>query len=78
VYAYLKSTLSVLPARRQSITAAASYELPRRFQANGAEAIAVAAHPGGANTNLQDEIGERWYAVPPSDSLPLEGWQHIM
>jgi hypothetical protein len=60
--AHLKSTLSVLPARRQSITPAASYELQRRFEANGAEAIAVAAHPGGANTNLQDEIGERWYA----------------
>jgi hypothetical protein len=47
------------------ITAAASYdELQRRFEANGAEAIAVAAHPGDANTNLQDEIGERWYAKP--------------
>ena len=43
MYAYLKSTLSVVPARRQSITAAASYELQRRFEANGAEAIAVAA-----------------------------------
>lgn len=45
-----------------------TYELQRRFEANGAEAIAVAAHPGAANTNLQDEIGERWFVKP---LLPL-------
>jgi len=66
VNAHLKSTLSVLPARRQSITAAASYELQRRFEANGAEAIAVVAHPSGANTNLQDEIGEMVRQTPCS------------
>jgi NAD(P)-dependent dehydrogenase (short-subunit alcohol dehydrogenase family) len=46
-------------------------ELQRRFEAHGAEAIAVAAHPGGANTNLQDEIAERWYVKP---FVPLMRW----
>jgi NAD(P)-dependent dehydrogenase (short-subunit alcohol dehydrogenase family) len=32
-----------------------SYELQRRFEAAGAEAIAVAAHPGWTATNLQAE-----------------------
>jgi NAD(P)-dependent dehydrogenase (short-subunit alcohol dehydrogenase family) len=41
-----------------------TYELQRRFEAAGADAMATAAHPGGANTNLQDEIGERWYVRP--------------
>jgi NAD(P)-dependent dehydrogenase (short-subunit alcohol dehydrogenase family) len=41
-----------------------TYELQRRFEAAGADAMATAAHPGGANTNLQDEIGERWYIRP--------------
>lgn len=41
-----------------------TYELQRRFQAAHANAIAVAAHPGGTNTNLQDEVGERWYVKP--------------
>jgi NAD(P)-dependent dehydrogenase (short-subunit alcohol dehydrogenase family) len=41
-----------------------TYELQRRFEAVGAEAMATAAHPGGTNTNLQDEIGERWYVKP--------------
>ena len=38
-----------------------TYELQRRFEAAGVDAEALAAHPGGSNTNLQDEISERWY-----------------
>jgi NAD(P)-dependent dehydrogenase (short-subunit alcohol dehydrogenase family) len=38
-----------------------TYELQRRFEAAGVDAEALAAHPGGANTNLQDEISEHWY-----------------
>jgi NAD(P)-dependent dehydrogenase (short-subunit alcohol dehydrogenase family) len=41
-----------------------TYELQRRFEAVGAEAIVTAAHPGGTNTNLQDEVGSRWYVKP--------------
>ncbi len=41
-----------------------TYELQRRFEAAGADAMAVAAHPGSTNTNLQDEIGSRWYIRP--------------
>ena len=38
-----------------------TYALQRRFEAVRSKAIAVAAHPGGTNTNLQDEIYEHWY-----------------
>jgi NAD(P)-dependent dehydrogenase (short-subunit alcohol dehydrogenase family) len=41
-----------------------TYELQRRLETVGADAIAVAAHPGSTNTNLQDEIGARWYVKP--------------
>ena len=41
-----------------------TYELQRRFEATGVDAEALAAHPGGSNTNLQDEISERWYIKP--------------
>jgi NAD(P)-dependent dehydrogenase (short-subunit alcohol dehydrogenase family) len=41
-----------------------TYELQRRFEAAGVDAKALAAHPGGSNTNLQDEISERWYIKP--------------
>jgi NAD(P)-dependent dehydrogenase (short-subunit alcohol dehydrogenase family) len=41
-----------------------TYELQRRFEAAGVDAAALAAHPGGTNTNLQDEIGEHWYIKP--------------
>ena len=41
-----------------------TYELQRRFEAAGVDAEALAAHPGGSNTNLQDEISERWYIKP--------------
>jgi hypothetical protein len=40
------------------------YELQRRFEAASVDAEALAAHPGGSNTNLQDEISERWYIKP--------------
>lgn len=41
-----------------------TYELQRRFEANNVAAIAVAAHPGGSNTNLY-RYGEnlRWFRI---------------
>jgi len=36
-------------------------ELQRRFEASGVDAIAVAAHPGGSNTNLASHLEDRWY-----------------
>lgn len=33
-----------------------TYELQKRFDANGVDAIAVAAHPGGSNTNLGNHL----------------------
>jgi NAD(P)-dependent dehydrogenase (short-subunit alcohol dehydrogenase family) len=41
-----------------------TYELQRRYDAVGADAIAVAAHPGGANTNLSRYLYDRWYIRP--------------
>jgi NAD(P)-dependent dehydrogenase (short-subunit alcohol dehydrogenase family) len=38
-----------------------TYELQRYFEATGANAIAVAAHPGSANTNLDRYIKGKWY-----------------
>jgi NAD(P)-dependent dehydrogenase (short-subunit alcohol dehydrogenase family) len=38
-----------------------TYELQRRYEALGADAIAVAAHPGGANTNLGRYLDGRWF-----------------
>jgi NAD(P)-dependent dehydrogenase (short-subunit alcohol dehydrogenase family) len=38
-----------------------TYELQRRFEKAGVNAIAVAAHPGGANTNLTRYIDSKWY-----------------
>jgi NAD(P)-dependent dehydrogenase (short-subunit alcohol dehydrogenase family) len=38
-----------------------TYELQRRFEAAGADAIATAAHPGGTNTNLTRYVEDRWY-----------------
>lgn len=35
-----------------------TYELQRRFEAGGVNAIAVAAHPGGTNTNLGNHLTE--------------------
>lgn len=48
-----------------------TYELQRRFEAMGAEAIAVAAHPGIAETNLAAHIQDRWYL---RWSRPLTSW----
>lgn len=39
-----------------------TYELQRRFEAAGAEAMALAAHPGGTATNLGRHVQDRWYA----------------
>jgi NAD(P)-dependent dehydrogenase (short-subunit alcohol dehydrogenase family) len=39
-----------------------TYELQRRYEAIGADAIAVAAHPGGSNTNLSRHLEQQWYA----------------
>jgi NAD(P)-dependent dehydrogenase (short-subunit alcohol dehydrogenase family) len=39
-----------------------TYELQRRFDAIGTDAIAVAAHPGGSNTNLGRYMEDRWYS----------------
>jgi NAD(P)-dependent dehydrogenase (short-subunit alcohol dehydrogenase family) len=38
-----------------------TYELQRRYEAVGADAIAVAAHPGTAHTNLSRYLEDRWY-----------------
>ena len=38
-----------------------TYELQRRFEAAGAAAIAVAAHPGISSTNLADHMLDKWY-----------------
>jgi NAD(P)-dependent dehydrogenase (short-subunit alcohol dehydrogenase family) len=38
-----------------------TYELQRRFEATGANVIAVAAHPGSSNTNLSRYIEGKWY-----------------
>jgi NAD(P)-dependent dehydrogenase (short-subunit alcohol dehydrogenase family) len=38
-----------------------TYELQRRYEATGADAIAVAAHPGGSSTNLGRHLEDRWY-----------------
>ena len=45
-----------------------TYELQRRFDKAELTAESLAAHSGGANTNLQDESGEHWYIKP---LLPL-------
>lgn len=39
-------------------------ELQRRFEAIGADAEALAAHPGVSNTNLVDHLAEGWYIKP--------------
>jgi NAD(P)-dependent dehydrogenase (short-subunit alcohol dehydrogenase family) len=39
-----------------------TYELQRRYEAIGADAMATAAHPGGSNTNLGYDVRDRWYA----------------
>lgn len=39
-----------------------TYELQRHYEAIGADARALAAHPGGTNTNLGRHVQDRWYA----------------
>jgi NAD(P)-dependent dehydrogenase (short-subunit alcohol dehydrogenase family) len=48
-----------------------TYELQRRYEAIGADAIAVAAHPGGSQTNLGRHLEERWYAGLYGSLQPL-------
>ncbi len=36
-----------------------TYELDRKFKKNNIDSIAVAAHPGGANTNLNNHMGDQ-------------------
>lgn len=38
-----------------------TYELQRRFEAAGVDAMALAAHPGGSNTNLDQYLRDKWY-----------------
>lgn len=38
-------------------------ELQRRFEATGARSLALAAHPGLANTNLASHLFERWHVT---------------
>jgi NAD(P)-dependent dehydrogenase (short-subunit alcohol dehydrogenase family) len=38
-----------------------TYELQRRYEATGAAAIVVAAHPGGSKTNLGRHLEGSWY-----------------
>lgn len=38
-----------------------TYELQRRFDAAGAHALSVAAHPGTSRTNLTGHMEDRWY-----------------
>jgi len=40
-----------------------THELQRQFEAAGSSAIAVAAHPGGSNTNLAQHLAWYWRAV---------------
>ena len=41
-----------------------TYELQRRYEKVGVDAIAVAAHPGISDTNLGNHLYERWYLKP--------------
>ncbi|MCB8984456.1 MAG: SDR family oxidoreductase [Ardenticatenaceae bacterium] len=48
-----------------------TYELQRRFEALGADARAVAAHPGISQTNLMGHMADRWYFKPVMLVAPL-------
>lgn len=41
-----------------------AYELQRRFEAEGVDALSVAAHPGAAGTGLADHLLNRWFLRP--------------
>jgi NAD(P)-dependent dehydrogenase (short-subunit alcohol dehydrogenase family) len=49
-----------------------TYELQRRLEAVGADAIAVAAHPGVSDTSLDTFLQERWPMV--AWARPLVAW----
>lgn len=38
-----------------------TYELQRYFEANKIDSMALAAHPGGSNTNLASHLDSKWY-----------------
>jgi NAD(P)-dependent dehydrogenase (short-subunit alcohol dehydrogenase family) len=38
-----------------------TYELQRKFETRGVDAIATAAHPGGSSTNLARNVEHLWY-----------------
>jgi NAD(P)-dependent dehydrogenase (short-subunit alcohol dehydrogenase family) len=48
-----------------------TYELQRRYEEIDADAFAVAAHPGSANTNLSRYLYDRWYLKPFKFVEPL-------
>jgi len=41
-----------------------AYELQRRFETAGVDALSVAAHPGAAGTGLADHLLNRWFLRP--------------
>lgn len=47
------------------------YELKRRLEAKGVDAIAVAAHPGGSATNLDRHLRDRWFYKVLKPIAPL-------
>lgn len=48
-----------------------TYELQRRFEAAGVDAMAVAAHPGIADTDLTRYLAEKWYFRLGRRLIPL-------
>ena len=48
-----------------------TYELQRRFEAQGIDAMAVAAHPGGSNTNLGNHLTE---GIMGKLMMPIMSW----
>jgi NAD(P)-dependent dehydrogenase (short-subunit alcohol dehydrogenase family) len=52
-----------------------TYELQRKFEAHGADAVATAAHPGGSNTDLARNIEHLWYfrILMPVLELMMQG-----
>ena len=57
-----------------------TYELQRRYAANGVDAIAAAAHPGVSDTNLGNHLYDRWYfklLAPVAIACPrVRTWVH--
>ena len=48
-----------------------TYELQRRFEAVGTDAMAIAAHPGISQTNLTAHMEDRWYFKLMMPLMPL-------